>query len=56
MIYWDLIGWVFIIIEWMCTHTANKHHVKVNLASDDPFKPKYNHLVRIILTRILLDR
>ncbi len=35
--------WIFVIIEWLCTHTANTHFssnncVKVHVASNVPFK------------------
>jgi len=35
--------WIFFIVLWLCPHTANlcKHHVKVNFASNDPFKRKW---------------
>jgi len=33
------------IVWWLCPHTANtficKYHIKVNFASDDPFKKYY---------------
>ncbi len=42
-------GWIFIIIGWMCTHTSNTYlcsnNLKVNFASNDPFKKQNNCLL-----------